>query len=104
MKMRFLALFLVCGTLMAQSGPATKKEDATVHELALTKAKLAQRDAQLAQAQAQIAQMQATLKIAQMQETIADSKKTLGLDSTYDWNFQSEDYTKQPNPASEAKK
>ena len=104
MKKRLLAALLLCGTMMAQSDPTERKEDPLAHELAVTKAKLAMRDAQLAQAQAQIAQLQAQAKISTMQDTIATEKKSLGLDPSYDWNYQSEDFIKNPKQPVETKK
>jgi len=67
-------------------------------ELALTKVKLAIAQAQLANAAAQPLLTEAQIKAQAAQALIASTQKKLGLDDSYQWDFQAGAYLKKPQP------
>lgn len=79
--------------------PTVKQLSPEARELAITKVKLAIATAQLAGNNAQAAQSASQQAVVQAQQLIEQTRIELGLDDTWAWDFQRQDFVKKPAPA-----
>lgn len=88
--------------------PASKQISPVERELAITKIKLAIANANLASNNAKAAQDASQQEVVKAQQLIEQTRIELGLDETYAWDFQKQDYVKKfvptviPPPAQSA--
>lgn len=78
--------------------PAVKQLSSEARELAIARVKIAVKDAQLAGNNAQAAQSASQQAVVQAQQLIEQTRIELGLDDTWAWDFQRQDFVKKPAP------